>query len=501
MEKKFEELRKRFEEVAALGSAASLLGWDQRTYMPPKGAEARGRASAALEEVLHLKFTAPETGRLIGELYDWAQAKGPDAFEAAYLRALRRDYDKAVKLPAAFVAEFSLATSAAYEAWHKARSASDFKSFAPHLEKIVDLNLRKAAILDPAVQPYDALLDLYEPGMTRAKLDVLFPELLAGLKPVIKGIAANADKVSDAPFRGEFDEAAQLRLADELVAALGFDFSRGRQDKSAHPFTGGCSNNDVRITTRTLRDWLPSCVYASLHECGHALYELGMPPEFEFTPVSGGAGLGFHESQSRFWENIVGRSRPFAAWALPLYRRHFPGKFDKVTAEELYRAANRSEASMIRVEADEVTYNLHVALRYELETLRLDGKLKAKDAPELWNAKMKDYLGVTPKNDAEGVLQDMHWAGGMLGYFPTYTLGNLVSAQLYGAMKKDLGALDALIAKGDFAPILAWLGRKVHLHGRKYLPGELLEKAIGEKIQVAPFVEYIRGKYSELYGF
>jgi len=501
MEKKFAELRRRFEEVAALGSAGGLLGWDQRTYMPPKGAEARGKALAALEEVLHAKFTAPETGRLIAEIYDWAQAKGHDSFEASYLRALKRDYDKEVKLPAEFVAEFSLACTAAYEAWHKARAASDFSAFAPHLEKMVRLNLRKAQYLAPALQPYDALLDLYEPGMTRAKLDALFPELLAGLKPVIRGIAANKDKVSDAPFRGDFDEAAQLRLADELVKALGFDFERGRQDKSAHPFTGGSSRNDVRITTRTLKDWLPSCVYASLHECGHALYELGSPEEFEFTPVAGGAGLGLHESQSRFWENVIGRSRPFARWALPLYRKHFPGKFDGVSEEDLYRAANHSESSLIRVEADEVTYNLHIALRYELETLLLDGKLKVKDAPELWNAKMKEYLGVTPANDAEGVLQDVHWSQGMIGYFPTYTLGNLVSAQLYGAMKADLGDTDALVAKGEFAPILGWLGKKIHVHGRKYLPEELLQKAIGEKIQVRPFVEYIGAKYSELYGF
>lgn len=501
MEAKFAELRKKYEEVAALGSAASLLGWDQRTYMPPRGAGARGRAMAALEDVLHRKFTAPEIGRLIAELYDWAQAKGHDSFEASYLRCLKREYDKAVKLPAEFVTEFSLACSAAYEAWHKARQASDFSVFAPHLEKMVQLNLRKAAILDPAAQPYDALLDLYEPGMTRARLDVLFAELLAGLKPVIRAIAAKADKVSDAPFRGDFDEAAQLRLADELVKALGFDFERGRQDRSPHPFTGGASRDDVRITTRALRGWLPSCVYASLHECGHALYELGSPAAFDFTPVGGGASLGLHESQSRFWENVIGRSRPFAAWALPLYRKHFPGKFDKASAEDLYRAANRSSASMIRVEADEVTYNLHIMLRYEMETQLLDGKLEVKDAPAIWNAKMRDYFGITPANDAEGILQDVHWSQGMLGYFPTYTLGNLVSAQLYNAMKKDLGDTGALIARGDFAPVLAWLGEKIHSRGRKYLPDELLQKAIGEKIQVQPFVEYIRAKYSELYGF
>jgi carboxypeptidase Taq len=501
METKFAELRKKYEEVAALGAAGSLMRWDQRVYMPPKGAEARGRALAALGEVVHLKFTSPEIGRLIEELNSWAQAKGHDSFEAAYLRELKRDYDKYVKLPAAFVSEMAIASAAAYEAWAKAREASDFSVFAPHLEKMVELNLRQAEIIAPAAGAYDTLLDFYEPGMTRAKLDKLFPELLAGLKPVIRAIAASSSKVSDAPFRGDFDETVQMRLADEMVKALGFDFERGRQDRSPHPFTSGTSINDVRITTRTMRDWLPGCVYASLHECGHALYELGSPAEFESTPLSSAPSLGLHESQSRFWENIIGRSRPFAAWALPLYRKHFPGKFDKVSAEDLYRAANRSEASMIRVEADEVTYNLHIALRYEMETLLLDRKLKVKDAPELWNAKMKEYLGVIPANDAEGVLQDVHWSQGMMGYFPTYTLGNLASAQFYNAMRKDLGGLDTLIEKGDFAPILDWLRKKIHIHGRKHKPEELMRIAIGEELEVSPFVKYIKTKYSELYGF
>ncbi|MCM2266599.1 MAG: carboxypeptidase M32 [Elusimicrobiales bacterium] len=501
MEKKFSQLRRKYEEVAALGSAASVLGWDQRVYMPPKGAEARGRALAALEETLHVKFTAPETGALIAELYDWAQARGGDSFEAAYLRALKRDYDKAVKLPAAFVSEFSLACTAAYEAWHKAKQASDFSVFAPHLEKMLQLNLRKAAILDPKAAPYDALLDIYEPGMTRARLDAIFAELLAGLKPVIKAIAAKSGKVSDAPFRGDFDPAAQLRLADELVKALGFDFDRGRQDRSPHPFTTGGSINDIRITTRAHADWLPACVYASIHECGHALYELGSPQDFEFTPLAGGASLGMHESQSRFWENVVGRSRPFAAWALPLYRKHFPGKFDNLTPEDLYRAANKSAPSLVRVEADEVTYNLHIALRYEIETMLLDGSLKVKDAPAMWNSRMKDYLGIAPANDAEGILQDVHWSQGTLGYFPTYTLGNLAAAQLFNAMKRDLGDTDALVARGEFAPLLAWLGGKIHVHGRKYLPEELLQRAIGEKLSVGPFVDYIKAKYSEIYGF
>lgn len=502
MENKFKELRGRCEELAALGSAASLLGWDQNTYMPPKGAEARGRTLAVISELAHHKLTSPETGALIKDLYDWAQAKGHDSFEASFLRAVKRDYDQEVKLPAALVKEISLATTASFEAWHKARKASDFAMFAPHLEKIAQLNLRKAEALGFEKSPYDALLDLYDPGTKRGKLDAIFAELTAGLKPVIKAINERADKVSSAPFKGDFEPGAQLKLSLEIAQALGYDVSRGRQDLSAHPFsTGIASPDDSRITTRALRDWLPACVYASIHETGHALYEQGFPSEFAFTPLAGASSLGMHESQSRFWENLVGRSRAFATWALPLYRRHFPGKFDECSAEDLYRAANRSEASLIRVEADEVTYNLHIALRYGIETQLLDGSLKVKDAPELWNARMKEYLGVTPANDAEGILQDVHWGYGMIGYFPSYTMGNLISAQLHAALRRDLPDMDARVEKGDFAPILAWLRAKVHSQGRKYEPEELLQKAIGEKLSVKPFVDYITAKYSALYGF
>ncbi|MEI7529763.1 MAG: carboxypeptidase M32 [Elusimicrobiota bacterium] len=502
MKNKFEELRKRCEEMAALGSAGALLGWDQNVYMPPKGAQARGRTLAVISELAHHKLTCKETGTLIADLYDWAQAKGYDSFEAAFLRAIKRDYDQEVKIPAELVKEISLATTASFEAWHKARKASDFAMFAPHLEKVAELNLRKAEALGYDKSPYDALLDLYDAGMRREKLDGIFAELAAGLTPVIKAINERAGKVSSAPFKGDFAPAAQLSLALEIAKALGYDLEAGRQDLAAHPFSSGIlSPDDVRITTRTQADWLPACVYASIHETGHALYEQGFPGDFAFTPLASAASLGVHESQSRFWENLIGRSRPFAAWALPLYRKHFPGKFDSLTPEDIYRAANRSEASLIRVEADEVTYNLHIALRYELETQLLDRSLKIKDAPELWNAKMKEYFGITPANDAEGILQDVHWGYGMIGYFPSYTIGNLISAQLYAAIRKDLPGMDAMIEKGEFAPLLAWLRRKVHAQGRKYQPEELLDRATGQKLSVKPFVEYIKTKYSALYGF
>ncbi|MDQ7772072.1 MAG: carboxypeptidase M32 [Elusimicrobiales bacterium] len=501
MENKFAELRKRYEETAALGSARAVLAWDQRVTMPPGGAPGRARSMSALARVVHGKATDPEVGRLIGETWDWAQAKGPDSFEAAYLRVLKRDYDRATRLPSDFVAEMSAAASAAMAAWEAAKKNSDFPSFAPHLEKMVGFNRRQAEFLAPGEPAYDTLLDLYEPGMRRAELEPLLGELAEGMKPVIKAISESSAAVSDDTLKGDFDEKAQLALADELVRELGFDFTKGRQDRSVHPFTTGFSLSDIRITTWTMRDWLPACVYASLHECGHALYAMGAPAGFEFTPLAGGAGLGVHESQSRFWENFVGRSRPFCEWLLPRLRRHFPGKFDKTGPEELYRAVNKSGPSFIRVEADEVTYDMHIALRFRLETALLDGSLKVKDLPEAWNAGMKELFGIVPKNDAEGVLQDVHWSQGTIGYFPTYSLGNLMAAQLNEAMRADMPDMDGLIARGEFAPLLGWLREKIHVHGARYFPADLLRRATGKERDAAPFVRYIKEKYSGIYGF
>ncbi len=501
MEQDFLELKKKLAEVSAVNSAAAVLSWDQQVYMPAGGAEARAASISALEEIAHAKFISGETGKLIAGTYDWAQGLGADSFEASYLRAARRDYDKAAKLPSEFVGEFSRAVSAAINAWTKARADSDFGAFTPHLRKILDLNLRKAQILGFKDSPYDALLDLYEPGATKAALEPVFKELTAGLKPLIKELNARAGAVRNDIVKGDFDENAQLALVNEIVAALGYDFSRGRQDRSAHPFTTDFSVNDVRITTRTHRDYLPAAIYGSVHECGHALYGQGTPGDFDFTPLAGGASLGVHESQSRFWENVVGRSLPFCRWLLPLLRKHFPGKFDKVGAEELYAAVNLSAPSLIRVESDEVNYNLHIMLRFEIETAMLEGRLKVADAPEFWNARMQEYLGVKPAKASEGILQDIHWAYGMIGYFPTYTLGNLISAQLAEKLTLDLPGWKEMPGRGEFAPILGWLRKHIHSQGRKYLPEQLLRREIGEGVRVEPFLNYIRGKYSKLYGF
>jgi carboxypeptidase Taq len=501
MREKFNLLKQKYSEVADISSATSVLHWDQQVYMPRGGGAARARAISALEELAHRKFTAPETGKLIAETYDWAQALGHDSFEASYLRAVKRDYDQAAKLPAEFVAEFSKTVSEAIGAWTQARADSNFGAFAPWLEKILELNIKKAEILGFKNSPYDALLDLYEPGIKKEHIEPLFSELAKGLKPIMKSISANAVAVSNDCLRGDFDEDAQLRLANEIVRDLGYDLERGRQDRSAHPFTIDFSINDVRITTRTIKNQFTAAIYGSIHECGHALYGQGSPQEFEGTPLSGGASLGVHESQSRFWENVVGRSLGFCKWVLPKYRKHFPGKFDALSPEDLYKAVNKSAPSFIRVEADEVTYNLHIMLRFEIETMLLERKLKVADAPEFWNARMKDYFGLTPKKASDGILQDIHWSMGSMGYFPTYTLGNLLSAQISEKISQELGGTEARIEKGDFKPILAWLRKNIHAHGRKYLPDELLKKAINDQLRVEPFLDYIRNKYSKIYGF
>lgn len=501
MKEKFNTLKERYAEIADIKSAIEVLHWDQEIYMPEGGSSQRANSISALEGISHSKFTSDETGTLIKELYDWSKEKDYDSFEASYLRNIKRDYEQAKKLPTEFVTEFSKEVSLSLQAWTKAKKESDFRLFAPQLEKMVDLNIKKAEILGYKESPYDALLDLYEPGLKKSDIEPIFKELSDGLKPVIKAINSKTDKVNNDILNRDFDENKQIRLADEIVRNLGYDFNRGRQDKSAHPFTLVFSINDARITTKVQKNYLPMALYASIHECGHALYAQGMNKELERTPLSDGASLGLHESQSRFWENIIGRSQSFSKWLLPKLQNYFPQQFKNVSAEELYLAVNKSAASFIRVKADEVTYNLHILLRFEMETLLLERKIKVEDAPAVWNQKMKEYFQIVPKNDSEGILQDIHWADGSFGYFPTYALGNLISAQIFSKMAADIPDINSKIEHGEFSILLDWLRNNIHKHGRKYQPKELLKKALNDEIRVAPFIEYIKDKYSKIYGF
>jgi len=500
MKTKCEILLTRLGEVADFGSAGSVLSWDQQTYMPPGGAEARAQQASTLRRTAHERFIADEVGQFLDELEPWAAELDYDSFEASLVRVTRRNYDRQRKVPADLVARMAKARGLAHATWEKARPANDFSSFRPHLETMVDLNIEMAEALGYEDRRYDALLDRFEPEMKAAQVERLFDEMKDGLRPIVAAIAERPDAVDAALLRRAYDEDGQWAFVNELVGRLGFDWQHGRQDRSAHPFTTSFSPADVRLTTRIHRDHLQSALFASIHEGGHALYEQGVPLDLARTPLVGGASMAVHESQSRMWENIVGRSRPFWRYWLPHLREHFPTQLEGVAVEAFYRAINRVEPSLIRVEADEVTYNMHIFLRFEIEQLMLEQKVAIADLPELWDDKMEEYLGIRPESDTNGVLQDVHWAGGMMGYFPTYALGNLLAAQFHAHALADVPDLPAHYERGEFALLLDWLRAHIHVHGNKYTPVELVQRVTGGPISTGPFLDYIRAKYGEIYG-
>jgi len=500
MSEALERLTTILAEVTDLSRAAALLEWDQETYMPPGGVRARSDQLSTLLRLSHVRFTAEEVGHLLSELEDETSDKPFDSYEASLVRVTRRDYEQERKLPPDLVAEAARAGSAARPLWEKARREADFKIFAPALEKNVELNRQIADALGYAERPYDALLDRYEPGLTTDQLETIFAELKKAIVPLVADIARHADAVDDRVLYRGFDPAAQLKYALDLVAKLGYDLERGRQDISTHPFSTSFGPGDVRITTRVSRDFFNECLFGSIHESGHAMYNQGIGDDIDRTPLWGGASPGVHESQSRLWENLVGRSHPFWRHFFPSLQSAFPEQLRGVDDEAFFRAVNKSYPSLIRVEADEVTYNLHVLLRFELENEMLEGKLKVKDLPEAWNSRVKSYLGINVPNDREGALQDIHWSYVGFGVFPGYTLGNLIGAQLMEKIRAALPDLDGQIEAGQFAPLLAWLRKNVHRHGRKFTPNELLERATGKPLEAGPWIDYVRKKFGALYG-
>ena len=500
MSDSLERLKAILAEVTDLSRAAALLEWDQETNMPPGGVAARSDQLSTLLRLSHVRFTADEVGHLLGKLEDETSGKPFDSYEASLVRVTRRDYEQERKLPPDLVAEVARASSAARPLWEKARREADFKIFAPALEKNVELNRRIADALGYAERPYDALLDRYEPGLTTDQLETIFAELKKTIVPLVADIAGHADAVDDRVLYRGFDPGAQLRYALDLVAKLGYDLERGRQDISTHPFSTSFGPGDVRITTRVSRDFFNECLFGSIHESGHAMYNQGIGDDIDRTPLWGGASPGVHESQSRLWENMVGRSRSFWMHFLPSLRTAFPEQLRGVDEEAFFKAVNKSYPSLIRVEADEVTYNLHVLLRFELENEMLEGKLAVKDLPEAWNSRIKSYLGINVPNDREGALQDIHWSFVGFGVFPGYTLGNLIGAQLMEKIRTDIRDLDGQIEAGQFAPLLGWLRKNVHRHGRKFTPNELLERATGKPLEAAPWIAYVREKFGSLYG-
>ena len=495
----FEQLKNKLAEISDLNAAASVLGWDQHTYMPGGGAEARAEQLATLGRLSHEMFTSDQTGELLETATAESAALAYDSDEASLVRVTRRDYDKARRIPPALVAEIARTSSLAMEVWVKAKTEANFSAFRPSLEKLLQLHRELAHCLGFEERIYDALLDQYEPGMKTSQLVRIFCQLKSDLVPLVHSISEKRDRVDDSVLSRHYSGQKQWDFGIEVLRRFGYDLERGRQDKSVHPFTTSFSINDVRITTRVDEQFLPSALFGTLHECGHGLYEQGIKQALERTPLAGGASLGIHESQSRLWENLVGRSRGF--WKFFYFRLQslFPECLSDTPPDQFYRAINRVEPSLIRVEADEVTYNLHILLRFELEVDLLEDRLSVADLPEAWNAKMKNYLGIVPPDDAKGVLQDVHWSNGLIGYFPTYSLGNILSVQLFEKAHAADPLLHSQIGHGEFGALLEWLREKVHCHGRKFLPAELLDGA-GIHLSAEPYINYLRNKYSEIYG-
>jgi carboxypeptidase Taq len=499
MEDKIKKLKELLAEAANLRAASSVLGWDQLVNMPEGGAADRGEQIATIESIHHQKSTADEVGRLLEDLAESVKDMNPDSDEARLVKVAKRDYDKQTKVPNEYVAEFARVSTVAQSVWEKAKIASDFESFQPHLEKLIDLRRQYADFFKPWDHVYDPLLDDFEPGMKTKEVQEIFNTLRPRLVTLIKAIGER-EQVDKSFLSYEYPEKDQRDFGVEVISKFGYDWKHGRQDKSAHPFTTSFGLNDVRITTRFKKDYLPTAMFGTMHECGHALYELGINKDYNRTPLADGASMAIHESQSRWWENLIGRSQPFWNHFFPRLQEIFPSQLGNLDAETFFRGVNAVEPSLIRVEADEATYNLHIMLRLEMEIALMEGSMEAKDAPEAWNEKFKDYLGIIPPDDAQGVLQDVHWSFGGFGYFPTYALGNLVSVQLWEKMESEIGNPEELVLNATFEPILVWLRENVHVHGAKYEPQELVQKVTGSKISPEPFIRYLETKFGGIYG-
>lgn len=488
-------LKSRLFDVNALNAAMAMLDWDQQTYMPKGGANARAEHSSFLARMAHEAFVSEETQRALEEA---AKEVAPGTDEAAIVRNTQRNMKLRTKFPAELVARKSKLSAEGHEAWVTARANNDFRTFAPILAELFEITKEEANLLGYENHIYDALIDMYEEGATHAQCQAIFDEIRGPIVQLVKDIKESPNQPDDSFLYGEWPNDKQREFTEWLLKQIGFDLDRGRQDTAPHPFCTGWSVGDIRLTTR-FKDYLPSALFGTLHEAGHGMYEQGSPMAWDRTPLAGGVSLGVHESQSRLWENIVGRSEAFITWMLPTLGSYFPA-LSNTDPKTMYRATNKVEPSFIRVEADEVTYNLHVMVRFEVECAVLEGKLAVNDMPAYWNSKYEEYLGITPRTDSEGCLQDVHWSMGSIGYFPTYTMGNLLSYQFWNCLEKDLGDTDAMIARGDFQPILEWLIQKIYRHGSKYPPQELVPMVTGKPMGAADYLARLSQKYRAVYG-
>jgi carboxypeptidase Taq len=497
VEQKYEQLKNRLAEVQDLRRIASLVEWDQETMMAPKGVEARIQMVGTLGRIVHETFTSDEIGRLLDELADYEGTLPYDSDEASLMRVARHDYEKARRVPSELRAEIARAAATAQPVWAEARRKSDFELFLPYLRKNIELALRYVDCFDDGRPVYDVLLDDFEHGMTSADVNRVFDELKRELPPLI----AAAPKASDGEddfMKGPFAEDRQHDFSLRIIERFGFNRDSWRLDRSVHPFASGTGPGDIRLTTRYSENDLTS-LFSAMHECGHGLYENGVDRAIARTILGSGTSYAIHESQSRLWENLVGRSRPFWRFFYPQAQEALPRLRD-VDEDAFYRAINRVNPSFIRVDADEVTYTLHIVLRFELEQEILNQRIDLRDLPEAWNARMRDYLGVDVPEDRLGVLQDIHWSSGSFGYFPTYALGTIISVQLWERALSDLPDLSEQIEAGEFEALREWLREHVHRHGRKFAPKELLERVVGGPIDSRPYIRYLKGKLSETAG-
>jgi carboxypeptidase Taq len=495
-----DELERRLAVVTDLNAAVAVLGWDQMTYMPPGGAEARGRQLATLERIAHEHATDPALGRLLDAVQPYAERLPYDDNFAAQVRLARRQYEKRVRVPAEFTAALAEHQASTYELWAQARPANDFAMIADALEKMLDFSRRYADFFPGYEHPADPLIDDQDYGMKASSVRAIFDDLEQRLRPLIRTIAAQ-EPADDSCLHRTFPEAQQWAFGERIIRDFGYDFQRGRQDRTLHPFATRFASGDVRITTRLREDDLGWGLFSTLHESGHAMYEQGIDPALDGTPLGDGTSAGVHESQSRTWENIVGRSRGFWEHYYPELQAAFPGTLDDVDLDAFYRAINKVERTLIRTEADEVTYNMHVIIRFGLELDLLEGKIAVRDLPELWRARYQEALGVHSADDTNGVLQDVHWYGGIVGgVFQGYTLGNILSAQFYDAALQAHPQIPDEIAQGQFGTLHGWLRENIYHHGSKFTTDELVRRVTGGPLSIDPYMRYLTTKYGALYA-
>lgn len=495
----YEQLLERVQEIDDLNKAAGLLAWDREVNMPKGGTAERIAQMTTLSSLTHRMFTADEMGESIEKAATELAGADYDSNEASLIRLLRRTYADARRLPADFVARSSAVSGQAREAWVKARAESDFAVFRPWLEQVVELCQEMAELYGYEDEKYDALLDKYETAMKTAEVRAIFDAVKAELVPLREAIDRSPIKPDDSFLHKPYDIDRQKAFARTIAEAIGYDFDRGHLGTVIHPFAISLSRNDARITTRWYPDFINPSLFGTLHECGHAMYEQGTHADLARTPLARGTSLGIHESQSRMMENIVGRSRGFWQAHFPELQRLFPESLSRQTAEDFYRAINKTQPSFIRVEADELTYNFHIILRFELEQAMLNGDLAVADLPVAWNDKMQELLGIVPPDDSQGCLQDVHWSRPGFGYFPTYALGNLYAAQFFDTAVAEDPSIREELAHGQTNALLAWLRENIHQHGRKFTPGELVQRVTGQPLGHRAFMRYVTAKFGELY--